>query len=404
MNRSTFFRAAIAAVLFCAASFCAALDFGAVIHAEGTIKGADKTEGRAQFRAAPWLSVPLDKADLYFSAGVSGDYQSARDPASVFIPELFHTEFSFKPLETMNVRAGRIPYTDPTRFTALGLFDGAAVSMDLGRAQLEAAVFYTGFLYKKTASLRANSGDPVNYDIPLDWSDFAHTYFAPPNVIAAVQGEYRGFLFPNGILHAGILGKFDLSDAQEKRHTQFLLLRYTAAFKAIDLSAAGAVELIPQKGNVRAAFAAGIEGAWRIPTAVPSRLSLGFRWASGEAPSAAAYDAVISNAQGQILEADFSGLMVIRPLYEVRFLPSLAAEAGCRYFIRTDSITFSDPAVDGDDSYMIGLEADAAILWAPFSDLSVSVSGAVFFPRTGKVFKKDAPVRGTVTLGVTFSL
>ena len=397
-------RTAFALALLLAAAGVFALDFGALIHTGGTVKGRDETEGSARFQVAPWLSLPLKGADLYLSAGISADYQSYRDPSNLFIPELFQLEFSCKPLETMTVRAGRIPYQDPSRFTVRGIFDGAALDMDFGKARLEAAAFYTGLLYKETAEIRASAGDPVNYDAPLDWDDFADTYFAPPKMITALQGEYRGFASPRGTLYGGFLGQFDLSRAEEKQHTQFLLLRYALTFKSIDLSAAASLELLPKTGDFRAASAVALESGWRIPAALPSRLSLGIRWASGEGPSAAAYNPVTSEAQGRVLEPDFSGIMVIRPLYEARLLAFLSAELGGRYFVRTDSITFTDPGLAGDSSYLVGLELDGALRWAPFSDLSLSLSGALFFPKTGKVMKDDEPVRGTVSLGLIFSL
>jgi hypothetical protein len=397
-------RMALTLALLLAAAGAFALDFGALINAGGTVKGRDETEGSGRFQAAPWLSLPLNGADLYLSAGISADYQSSRDPENLFIPELFQLELSFKPLETITVRAGRIPYQDPSRFTARGLFDGAALDMDFGKARLEAEAFYTGLIYKKTAEIRANPGDPVNYDAPLDWDNFADTYFAPPKMIAALQGEYRGFVSPRGTLYGGFLGQFDLSRAEEKQHTQFLLLRYALVYKSIDLSAAAALELLPKNGDFSAASAATLEGGWRIPAGLSSRLSLGIRWASGKGPSASAYNPVTSEAQGRVLEPDFSGLMVIRPLYEARLLSSLSAELGGRYFVRTDSLTFTDPGLAGDSSYLVGLELDGAFRWAPFSDLSLSLSGGVFFPKTGKVMKDDEPVRGTVSLGLIFSL
>ena len=346
----------------------------------------------------------MNEADLYLSAGISADYQHNREKKLLFIPELFRLELSFKPLETMTVRAGRIPYEDPSRFTATGLFDGAALEMDLGPVTLGLAGFYTGFLYRETAGIRANPGDPENDAAPLDWSDFSGTYFAPRKAIAAVEAEYRGFISPRGILRAGLLAQFDLSRAEEKQHTQFFLVRYSLVFKSIDAAAAGALEFLPKPDGLKTAYALALEGGWRIPAALPSRLSLGLRWASGEGSSRAAFDPVISRSQGRALEPDFSGLMVIRPLWEARLLPSLQGELGGRYFIRTDSITFTDPGLAGDDSYFIGLELDGALRWVPFSDLSLSLSGAVFIPQTGKAMKDDEPLRWTVTAGALFSL
>jgi hypothetical protein len=141
------------------------------------------------------------------------------------------------------------------------------------------------------------------------------------------------------------------------------------------------------------------------PGGLRDRLSLAFRWASGEGPSTAAWFPVIEEAQGTALKAGFSGLMVLKAGYEARFFSGLSAGLDGRYFLRTDSSTFSDPWLEqGNESRLVGLELSGALRWTPVSDISLSLGGGVFLPRTGGAFKEDAPLYRRLTAGVVLSL
>jgi hypothetical protein len=266
-------------------------------------------------------------------------------------------------------------------------------------------------LYQNAAEINISPGDPneANYAVTVDWADFANTYFAPRRVVTSLYAEFPGFLSPRGNLYAGFLAQFDLSDTAEKYHTQYLLLRYTYAYKRLDLAAAGAAELENTKaGGFKIGYAFSLEGGWqpRLPFVLKDRLSLSARFASGESPGTAAFFPLVREAQGLALKPHFSGLMAIRANYEARFLPSLSAELGARYFIRTDSVKFTDPYKEPyleDDSYFIGAEIDAALLWVPFSDLSFSLSGALFLPQTGGAFRGGAPLIWSACIGTIFS-
>jgi hypothetical protein len=295
-----------------------------------------------------------------------------------------------------------VEYRDPSLLAAKGRFDGADVSWDSGALRLSLGGYYTGFLYRDTANISVSPGDPVDYAAPLDYGDFADTYFAPRRALASLQIEYPGLVFTRGTLSAGILSQFDLSDAPEKFNTQYALLRYQLALPGgFDAAAAGAASLaLPGTGD--AAFAASLEAGWMLPGALTDRLSLGVRWASGEGPSTAAYIPVTGEAQGTVLKPELSGLMVLSAGYDARFVSSFSAGLKGRYFIRTDSLTFSDPHLKG-DSRLLGLELSLALVWAPFSDLSFNLGGGIFLPETGEALK-DAPAYRKLTLGAIFSL
>ena len=380
-----------------------AMDFGAVLNGEFNAEDTGETTTYGRVILAPWFSLPLGEADLYVSAGMQAYYKEEL----AFIPELYRLEFYFKlpSLSALSFRVGRIPWLDPSRFTLKGSFDGADILLDLGKIRFGAAALYTGFLYKDTAEINISPGDPVDYGAVFDWGNFKDTYFAPPRVIAALYSEFPGLLFQRGNLYAGFLAQFDCSDAEEPFHTQYLLLRFTYTYKRFDLAAAGAVELENTKAEgFRTAYAFSLEGGWQtqLPFALKDRLSLGLRWASGSGSYTGAFFPLIREAQGLALKPLFSGIMIIKAQYEARLLPSLSAELGCRYFIRTDSTSFSDPDLE-DNSYLVGAEADVSLLWVPFSDLSFSLAGGVFLPQTGNALRSGTPIRWSLTLGTIFS-
>ena len=281
--------------------------------------------------------------------------------------------------------------------------DGADFIYDLGKVRLGAAAFYTGLLYKDTADINYSPTDQRDYNEDFDWSDFGNTYFAPRRLFTALYGEFPGLPFKRGHLYAGLLAQFDLSDADEAFHTQYLLLRHILDYKQFDFSVSGAVELEnTEDDGLRAAYAVSLEGGWRIPFFLKNRLSLGMRWASGHGPQTAAFFPLIREAQGLVLKPCLSGIMVIKANFEARLLPSLSAELGGRYFLRTDSTSFTDPDIEN-ESYALGAEIGASLLWVPFSDLSFSLAGGIFLPGTGGAMAGDTPVRWSLTLGTIFS-
>ncbi|MDR2210901.1 MAG: hypothetical protein LBO65_05450 [Spirochaetaceae bacterium] len=389
-------------ILFAAVPGIFALDYGVLVREEFEAEApGGETDLSSKTTAAPWFSLPLgSRGDLSFSAGISADW---RQETTQYIPELFRLELSLRPLSPLAIRAGRISYEDPSLFTAKGYFDGVSAAADIGSVRLSGGLYYTGLLHRDRANVKASPGDPVNYEAELDYGDFSGTYFAPRRFLGALQSEFPGFITPRGTLHAGVLAQFDFSDAPDKVNSQYLLFRYVVNPPGgFDISLAGAVELIEIAGDTSGAFASSLEAGWAPPTALSDRVSAGFRWASGTGSSTAAYFPVVSEAQGHILKPDFSGIMTLRGGYQARFLPSLSAELGMGYFLRTDSSAFSSPDLEG-DSYFLGGEVFASALWVPLADISLTLGGGAFFPQTGAAFRDGAPVRWLFSLGTIFS-
>ena len=366
---------------------------------------ADGITNRFTGILAPWISAPLGGADFYLSAGMHFDYADYRDEKMLYIPDLFRLEISGKPFDSVFARAGRISWQDPSRLVMKGRYDGADAQWDMGKFRLGAAALYTGLLYYDTAKINYSPSDPKDYGAEFDWSDF-DTYFAPRRFIGALYGDFPGLPSDRGKLYVGLLAQFDLSDASERFHTQYLTARHTFSYHQYDLALAGVAQLEDTEAEGRrTAFATSIEGGMRMSGDTKDRLCLGMRWASGEGPNTAAFFPVIREAQGLAIQNHFSGLMIVYTGYETRLAPALSAEFLGRYFLKTDSGTFSHPDLDpANESYFVGAEIGAALLWAPYSDLSFSLAGGVFLPKTGKAMQSDAPVRWSVTLGTIFSM
>ena len=378
--------------------------FSSQLGAERSYTRENKILGRTL--TAPWLSMPLGTdGDLYFSGNLGINYQSSENP--VFIPELSRMEIQYRFSSQFSMRSGRFSWRDPSLFTAGGSFDGVEIVYDPGFFTLGAAFLYTGFLHRNSVDVSVSPGDSRDYSALLDWADFSGTYFSVPRFIGSLYGEFPVFPFGRGVLNTGIMVQFDNSGAEEKFNTQYFLLRYTLFYRRWDFAFSGAVQLVNTAARgFMAGFATAAECGIALPGALTDRLSFGLRWASGAGPVTAAYFPVTREAQGLALRPALTGIMTVRVKYENRINPSLFAEIGGRYFLRTDASSFSDPDLGhqnlGADSYLLGAEFDAGILWVPFSDLSFSFSAGAFFPQTG-IAMRQADLRWFINVGTIFS-
>ena len=376
-----------------------ASDFGILIDGQFNAKGADETVSSGSLLLAPWFSAPLGTADFFVSLGMNVTYKDSW----FTVPELLRLELAVRPSSSFAMRAGRIFWEDPSLFTAWGPFDGLELFLDLGKSRFGAAALYTGLLYKDRALVNFNPGGADDYNAAFDWDNFENTYFAHRRFLAALYGEFPGLPYKRGQLYAGLLAQFDLSGAEEPFHTQYLFLRNTLNYKRLDLSLAGAAELENTEAEgIKPAFAAAIEGGIKISYTLQDRFSLGLRWASGEGPNTAAFFPITREAQGVALRPALSGIMAVRANYEVLPFQSLTAEFGGRYFLRTDSGSFADKDIEN-ESYLLGAEVNASLLWAPLSDLSFSMAGGLFMPKTGKAMSDDANIRWFFSLETIFS-
>ena len=105
-----------------------------------------------------------------------------------------------------------------------------------------------------------------------------------------------------------------------------------------------------------------------------------------------------------MLRPEFSGIALIQSAYTARLHEALSADLSAAYFFRTDETAYSDSDMEPSTrSPLLGGEMYGGLTWTPWSDLSVSLGGGVFFPQLGKYFKEDAGLKYRITLEAVLS-
>jgi len=359
-----------------------AVDFGLLLEGSAAREITDDWNFNAV--AIPWFSTPIGAAgDFYISARAAAEFKG---DAFTFVPELMRTEFAYR-WDTWEIKAGRIQYSDPLGFIASGLFDGAQVSMDVGQGSLAVGVWYTGFLYKKTAAITMTEPDLTAYNTDLDFGDFVGTYFAPGRLIAAVDWEHPSLaeLFR---LKASLIGQFDLSANNSLYHSQYLALKAGVPAGSFVFELGGCFELAQAAGLFQYSFAGELGISWTPPLSIPNRLTLLGRFSGGTVnDTLKAFVPITTSPQGNILKAKLSGLSMISLEYTARLHESFSLSLQNSYFILSDLGTYQGlPA--GRNGYFLGDEVYVSFVWSPFSDLQLKGGGGIFMPSLGNADPK----------------
>jgi hypothetical protein len=401
----------IAAFLLCAAGWHAGLgakDFGLIIDQTPGYESSEGFDnpGLEKFTlngtVRPWFSTPLgEKADLYLSAGASIRYEKKE---FTLAPEIFHTEFTFRPNEGQALKVGRIYYADPLGFIAEGLFDGLSWETPLGTGDFSVGAYYTGFLYKRDAYITLSKDELASYDAPLEYGDFLGSYFAPRRALAAVG--YSNLLGESLRFNLALLGQIDLRGAQDYYTSEYLVFKFTLPYKSIFVfDAGGTAELIETSGQgVQVSFAGELNFAWMPPTPLQDRVSLGARYSAGawDGIPLAEFRPLTTESQGRVLRAKLSGLSVIEAGYRARLNTALALDLGLAYFIQNDLGSYQG-IFASTEAYFLGGEAYAQLIWSPLADFSFTLGGGAFLPVLGNTSPGSKPL-WLVNLNIIFAL
>ena len=383
-----------------------AFDFGLVVD-QGTEYGGSGYDGSFAYslNLSPWFSFLLDeKCDIYISAGLETTYRDKW----IFMPELLRTEFSFYP-GNLEIKAGRMYHSTPLGFVARGLFDGARVLLYSGAGTFSVGAWYTGLLYKKRADIAMTPGEKTAYAEEVYFDYLSDTYFAPRRFVWALGWEHLslGTEVPLQV-RLSLLGQCDLTGEDEKLHSQYATAKVSLPVNMFSFDLGGCVELIQDEGDVGTAFAAELEAAVVLPTALQSRLSLLARYSTGGLAGdrrVVAFRPLTTETQGEILQTELSGITTVSLDYISRLHNTFSAGLTSSYFIRNDLKTYwgypvSSGTVDG---YFLGNEFFARLLWSPFSDIHVNLGGGMFLPSMGNADSK-ADVKWRVELKLVLSL
>jgi hypothetical protein len=395
-------------LFFCAAASFA-LDFGFTLRQTPELSGAGRdTDLVYTGEIGPWVSASLhENLDVYFSGSLAVKYESEKWK---LIPEISRFMLSWRPLPVLGIDAGRIRFTDSHSVLAAGLFDGLSGVYEAGSARLTLGAYYTGFLYKNRANIFMNAGDTADYVKELDYNDFEDTYFASRRLLAALGWEAPALGgSPHGLAFQG-LAQFDLNGRDEKIHTQYLSLRFLfSPVPVFDLSLGGIAGFAETTGpaessvpEISFALPAGV--SWTPPPSPRDMVTLGFRWGSGRINERVGpFRPVTTLAQGNILDAGLPGLMVINGGYTLQPVDSLSLSLEGRYFLRSDTQTYTSPYLKSGGNKALGAEAYGLITWVPVADISVTAGGGAFFPDAGNALDSGAPVLWKAALALLLS-
>jgi hypothetical protein len=379
---------------------CFPQDFGLILNQNALFSDGEQ-DAANEYSATliPWFAAPLgDRADLYLSGGLSARYDDEEWKA---LPEIYRFELIYNPFPDLRLAFGRVPFRENLSAVMAGLFDGAAVDLNIGGGRLNGGLFFTGLLYKKTAHIYLGLQDRKDY------SD-KDVYFASRRLAAALHWEKTSVFDTRNNLVLGGICQFDLNDTDEGIHSQYLEAEFTLPFGAYFNTVSGAViELAEPSGeDPYAAFALSTELQWFLPTAVSDALIISSSFSSGAWNDGwGGFIPLTAKAQGKILRPMLSGIALVEAAYSARFHQSFSAVISGAYFFRTDKTTYAAPDMDaGSASPLLGGEIYGGLSWAPFSDVLFSLGGGVFLPQTGKVFSHDAQVTYRIELAAGISL
>jgi hypothetical protein len=402
MNRKTVFR--LMALLHAAAAF--GQDYGLTLRSLPVLSGGDAPYGDLEYTgtAVPWFAAPLgDRGDLYLSGGISAEYLAEEWKP---VPELYRSSIEYRFDSGPRLQAGRLSRREPLGLVMGGLFDGFALDLDIGKTKASAGAFYTGLLYKKTASIVMSPGDYAVYDEQ-------DRCFASRRLVFTLDWEIPALFHGGGKLDLGIIGQFDLNkrdpqiDGDTKIHSQYALAGFTLPFLDYFNAELGTLLGVVEEESPGAGFCFALSGglAWLPPGGVNDRLSLNMFFSSGAWNSRLrAFLPINTITRGKVLRPKISGLALAEGEYIARLRDSLSAEVSAAYFFRTDTHSYRDPDIDEASlSPLLGGEVSGGLTWAPVSDVSFTLGGGAFFPQSGRAFAAGAPARWRVSLETILS-
>jgi hypothetical protein len=384
-------------------------DFGFTFHQNIDLGGdAQGTYTSYAGGLAPWVSASLNEhTDIYLSGSFAIKYENETFYA---VPEVTRFMVSWRPLPSVAVEGGRIRFNDANRILAAGLFDGLAVSYEVGSTRLSLGALYTGLLYKDTADIFMTAGDAAAYIQKLDYNAFGDTYFASRRFLAAAGWEVPSLGGGSHSLSLQGLVQFDLNGRAEKIHTQHLSLRLMLSPDPVfDLTLGGIAGLAETQGFAGSSgteinFALLALAAWAPPSSARDRVTLGFRWGSGRLSTAVGpFRQITAVGQGNVLDTGLAGLVVINGAYLIQPVDGLSLTLDGRYFLRNDTKTYTHPYLRSGGAQALGAELYTGITWVPVLDISLTAGAGAFFPGMGNALSSNAPVEWKTTAALLLS-
>jgi hypothetical protein len=208
------------------------------------------------------------------------------------------------------------------------------------------------------------------------------------------------------------LCQFDLSGGfnflnEDLLHSQYLITKFSLPGSIFSLDLGGCLALIQEGRELAMALAGEMEISFSPPTRLQNTLSLLGRFSLGsfEGGLFTAFQPITIKAQGDILNAQLSGLSMVSLDYIVGLHRTFSLGVTSSYFIRSDLETYSAYPVSNESSagYFLGNEFSGRLIWNPVSDLQFNLGGGAFLPALGNVAPR-ADVLWNVELSAVISL
>jgi hypothetical protein len=376
-----------------------AWDFGLTFNQKFNVLGyGSDTDYRYSGGMVPSISGLFgENSDYYLSAGMEAAYLDSLG----FIPELLRTELTFR-FRALEIKAGRIYYSDPLDLIFSGIFDGARVSYESRFGNFYVGGWYTGMIYKKRLNIEMTAADQELTNAPLNTDEYWNSYYAPKRLLAGIGWEHLSLGGePSGSV--ALLGQFDLSNGASPGgeatggdsavNSQYIVAKGILPVNDFSFSLGGGLQFVQKSGKFGTGFMAELVIDFAPKISQNSKLSFLARYASGKSGGLYAFLPVTIVNQGYILRPKLSGITMIQMDYMAPFHDTLSAGISSSYFIRNDLKTYSGYPLSGEDGSenagsFLGNEFFLRLLWRPFSDISVNLGGGVFLPSLGDVAPK----------------
>ena len=378
-----------------AAPFAFSADFGLILDQGFTL--ADHDYLSYSVMALPWFAAPLgEKADVYLSGGAGGEYEYGGWRP---LYEVYRFELNWYLADGLRFSFGRQSFHDSLGLAMSGLFDGISATIYAGGGILNMGVFYTGLLYKKSASITLSANDQNSYNN-------SDSYFASRRLAGGVNWEKTSIFDSSTNFWLSGIYQVDLNDADVKIHSQYLAAKFGFPLGASGNLDLGAMAELAEETNKdpRAAFAAVADVQWLFAGGrTLSMLSAGGRFSSGGwADGIAVFTPLTGMSMGKVLRPNLSGIALLQADYVLRVPGGLFLEFYSACLFRTDKAFFDAPGIDASsDSSLLGGEVYLGCSWSPLSDLIFTLGGGVFLP--GKAFDDSTAIkyRLEITAGIS---
>ncbi|MDR0322237.1 MAG: hypothetical protein LBI28_12115 [Treponema sp.] len=378
-----------------------AANFGLALNAGAGYGNAETGENSFDYQIdiLPRFSMLIgDNGEFEMSAGFTFGMEYDE---FYYVPELLQTVLTMR-FGNSGIRVGRFNYSAPLPFVTDGLFDGFQFFYNSDIGNFHIGAWYTGFMYKNNTNILMTDNDRDIYSTFVDYGDFLNTYFAPKRALASIGWEHLSvgeFVH----LNAELIGQFDLTEENEKYHSQYLILKAGIPVKNFFLELGGSLEIYQTSDESNIALAGEFGLYWQFSQKFNSRLSLTGRIASGVIEnSCGAFVPITTKYYGYIFQHTLSGLSVFTLNYSGRLTKALGVSITAAYFVRSDLGTYNGYPVSK-DGYFLGPDFSAKIIWSPASDLQFNLIGGAFVPALGDAGSEEK-LRWCVELTATIAL